>query len=382
MKGPGTGLTTREWTRHSAKPETPWLDKQDWGSIAPLQPLVWWEPDPGIVLSMGVTRYAYGFRKEPYASMQRLAVEYKTKRTAFAANYTGDFRWARPDLTTVVELSADGAKNYNFYGFGNDTAFVSDEFNEADQKLFESFVSLVAFENPRRTLGFALGPDARYSQNRAADDTLIAGQQPYGFGDFGEVGAKLRVQADTRGRTLLGLGTAGLAPGSKRSDTGLKAEVEGRVYPKAWDVEETFGSAWGEVTGYWQVASRLTLAARAGGQKNWGKYPWYEAAFLGGSDNVRGYDRNRFAGDSMVYFNAQAMVPLFNLNLILPFRVGMIGLADTGRVWLAGETSDTWHSSAGGGIFLRVITTDIVFHGLLAFSDEQTKFYVNIGFGI
>jgi hypothetical protein len=60
----------------------------------------------------------------------------------------------------------------------------------------------------------------------------------------------------------------------------------------------------------------------------------------------------------------------------------MIGLADTGRVWLAGETSDTWHSSAGGGIFLRVLTTDVVFHGLLAFSDEQTKFYVNIGFGI
>ena len=200
---------------------------------------------------------------------------------------------------------ADGAKNYNFFGFGNDTPFESDDFNEAHQKEYYAFPSLVAYENGRRTLGFALGPEVKYAQNAAEDGTLIATEQPYGFGDFGQVGAKMRLHADTRGRQLAGLGAAGFAPGSKRSDTGLKVDLEGRVYPEAWDVEETLWLARGELTGYWQVASRLTLAARAGGQKNWGRYPWHESAFIGGSDSVRGYDRNRFAGDSSFYTNAQ-----------------------------------------------------------------------------
>src|SRR6185369_10361171 len=107
--------------------------------VTPLQPLIWGEPDPGIVLSMGATRYTYGFRKLPYSTMQHAAVEWKTKRGAFGASYTGDFRWSRPGFATLVELSADGAENYNFYGLGNESPVVSDEFNEADQKEFAAF---------------------------------------------------------------------------------------------------------------------------------------------------------------------------------------------------------------------------------------------------
>jgi hypothetical protein len=382
VEGRGTSVTTRPWTRIPSNPDTPWVEKQDVGSMTLFQPLVWWEPDPGVVLSAGATRYGYGFRKQPYSSMQHFAVEYKTKRTAFGASYTGDFRWARPGFTTLIEMSADGAKNYNFYGTGNETSKVSDDFNEAHQKIFSLFPSLLAYENSRRSFAFAVGPEVKFAQNAAEANTLVATEQPYGFGDFGQAGAKLMVHVDTRGRLLAGLGTAGFAPGSKRSDTGLKLEVEGRVYPKAWDVEETFGIAWGEVVGYWQPASRLTLAARAGGQKNWGRYPWHESAFIGGSDSVRGYDRNRFAGDSSAYGNAQVMVALFNVNLVLPLRMGVLGLADVGRVWVAGEHSDEWHPSAGGGIFLRLLTTDLVAHALLAHGKEGNGFYVNIGFGI
>src|SRR5262249_12848511 len=142
--GPGTRVTTRAWKREPAKAETPWMDRQDWGSMLLFQPLVWWEPDPGGVLSVGATRYGYGFRKQPYSSMQRVAVEYKTKRTAFGASYTGDFRWSRPGFATVVDLGADGAKNYNFYGFGNETTRVNDDFNEAHQRIFSAFPSLLA----------------------------------------------------------------------------------------------------------------------------------------------------------------------------------------------------------------------------------------------
>src|SRR5262249_21336180 len=162
------------------------------------------EPDPGIVLQAGVTRYGYSYRKEPYASMQQATIEYKTKRTAFGASYVGDFRWARPGFLTLIDLSADRAKNYNFYGFGNKPEKVSDAFNEAHQKIFSVFPSLLAYENTRRTLAFAIGPEVKYAQNGAEADTLIATEQPYGFGNFGQVGARLDVHVDTRGRMLAG----------------------------------------------------------------------------------------------------------------------------------------------------------------------------------
>ncbi len=147
-------------------------------------------------------------------------------------------------------------------------------------------------------------------------------------------------------------------------------------------MQETFSTATGAMTGYWQAAPRLTFAGRVGGQKVWGSYPWFEAAFIGGSDNVRGYGRNRFAGDASAWANAQAMLSLFNMNLILPLRVGVLGLADIGRVWAEGETSEKWHPAFGGGIFLRVPATQLLFHGVFAHGDEGNHFYVNIGFGI
>ncbi len=382
-KGPGTSVTTRDWTRVPYKKETPWMDKQDYGSLMLYQPLLWWEPDPGIVLSMGVTRYTYGFRKQPYATMQRAAVEYKTKRTAFAFHYAGDFRWARPGFSTFVELDADGADKYNFYGTGNETpAIEDDDFAEAHQRTFQVFPSIFAYENPRRTWWLALGPEAKFSQNGAPDDTLIATEQPYGFEDIGQVGARLRLELDTRGRRLAGMAAGALAPGTKRRAGWVEGELDARLYPKAWDVEETFGVLAGSVSGFWEPGSRVILAARVGGQKNWGRYPWYESAFIGGSDSVRGYDRNRFAGDYSAYGNTQLMVSLFNLNLVLPLRFGVLGLADTGRVWVEGESSDKWHSAWGGGIFVRLITTDLVGHGLVVHGDEGTRFYANIGYGI
>ena len=83
-----------------------------------------------------------------------------------------------------------------------------------------------------------------------------------------------------------------------------------------------------------------------------------------------------------LYGNAQAMVNLFNMNFILPLRVGVMGIADVGRVFAKGETSTKWHPGYGIGIFVRVPATQAVFHGSMVHGSEGNHFYVNIGFGI
>jgi hemolysin activation/secretion protein len=122
------------------------------------------------------------------------------------------------------------------------------------------------------------------------------------------------------------------------------------------------------------------LAARVGGRQLWGEYPWFEAAFLGGSKNLRGYRKNRFAGERSLYGSLEARVWLFRGRLIAPGRWGVFGLVDAGRVYLEGESSDEWHASYGGGIFFQMLTLNSVFHGAVAHGDDGTRFYVDYGF--
>ena len=66
--------------------------------------------------------------------------------------------------------------------------------------------------------------------------------------------------------------------------TGALLRVRGQVWPKAWDVKETFESLDGSAAAYLTPPGKgaPTLALRVGGKKVFGNYPYFEAAYLGG----------------------------------------------------------------------------------------------------
>jgi hypothetical protein len=381
-KGPGTSVSQADWELHPYKKDTPWLEQRDYGGASLNQFLVWWEPDPGIILSASKMFVRYGFRKQPYAQLHRVGVDYKTRRGAFRVYYDGDYRWTKPDLSTNMELWYDGAKNYNFFGFGNETTDTGgdDDFYEAHQRLTSAFPS-VAFTNDNRSFRLRVGPILKYSTEYNADTpTFLHTTQPYGSGDFGQVGARATLDWDSR-RTGPKAPGALFAFGAAPRETGVRFTMDGGVYPKAWDVEETFGTLDTTLSGYWGAASWLTLAGRVGGKQVWGRYPWYEAAFIGGSDNVRGYDRNRWAGDKSVYLNVEARIGLGNSGFLLPARWGLLALAETGRVWLEGEDSDTWRPAYGGGIWVRLLALNTTFYGAIVQGRDHEGIKVYAGYG-
>lgn len=143
--------------------------------------------------------------------------------------------------------------------------------------------------------------------------------------------------------------------------------MRGTWFAQAWDVDSDFGQVNGNINGYLPLGGALTLAARAGGKKVFGNYPYMEAAALGqgGLDSgvlaapentLRGYRARRFAGDEAVYFNGDMRLRISGMNIGTPGSWGLSAFADTGRVWLDGESSDTWHSSVGGGLWFSWLT--------------------------
>jgi hypothetical protein len=334
------------------------------------------------MLAAGLTRQTWGFRKFPYSTLQAVQLQYSTGRQDFKFNYDGEFRRENSKLYLVVDAQASGLENLNYFGLGNETSANAPE--GQGQEFFDAESDTLRLTlSPRwaasRIFEVYAGAEAKWTRTPPDQSGFIGGDRPYGTGDFGQIGLRGGLDLDTRGHRLAGTVGDQFRADGKPAATGLRLKGEGFYYPKAWDARSAFGGIDGSVRGY-LVGGRGMLAARVGGRRVFGEYPWFEAAYVGGSKSLRGYRKNRFAGDGSLYGSLEARLWLFRGQLIAPGRWGLVGLSDVGRVFLEGESSDTWHASYGGGVFFQMLTLNSVFHAVVAHGDEGTRFYVDYGF--
>jgi hemolysin activation/secretion protein len=221
-----------------------------------------------------------------------------------------------------------------------------------------------------KSLGITLGAVARYSTTDPDEVNLVTLTRPYGSGDFGTVGAWTALRWDSRDHLV-----------SPRR--GARFALGGAYYPKVWDVESAYGEVGGEAAAYLGARSELlkpTLAFRVGGKRLFGTYPFQDAAFIGGNASVRGFRQNRFAGDASLYGSAELRLSLAKFFWVVPQEWGIFGLADTGRVWVEGESSRGWHRAFGGGVWMSFLTPDYTLSLSIARS-EDGRIGVNFGFG-
>ncbi len=224
-------------------------------------------------------------------------------------------------------------------------------------------------------LELALAPVLRYATTDDEDSGIIGIVKPYGSGKYGQLGGALRLELDTRD--------------SESAPTrGVHLRATGAAYGPWWDVEESFGQLFGDVSTYLTAPGHFetTLAVRAGGHQNWGRYPFHESAFIGGggffggAQTVRGLLQNRYAGDAALFANAEIRTRLGRMKLLIPAEVGVMALADVGRVFVDGEDSNTWHPGYGGGLWLAFLNRQNVLSIVGAESEGQVGLYIRFGF--
>ncbi len=129
---------------------------------------------------------------------------------------------------------------------------------------------------------------------------------------------------------------------------------------------------------------QLTWAGRLGAAHNFGDYRFYQANTLGGTTNLRGFNRTRFAGRSTVYANAEARIQLFKFNLYLfPGKFGTLLFYDTGRVFADTDTSRSLfkglHHGYGVGAWVDILNK-AVFSGTYSLGGEARYFNLTYGF--
>jgi len=96
---------------------------------------------------------------------------------------------------------------------------------------------------------------------------------------------------------------------------------------------------------------------------------------------VRGLRPQRYAGDAAVFASAELHLKLGEARLLLPTQFGVMGLADIGRVYADGQTSDTWHKGVGGGVWLAPLRRSAALTVAMARSEGATRIYIQAGFG-
>ena len=318
----------------------------------------------GLVPQIGIARYKYGFRYVPYKSMMQADVAYSTGVNGFDVGVGYDRRFESSSLHMPVSARMSQLEVVSFGGFGNSTPEPDGDFFDVRQRQW-SFRPALGF-SPNSRSDISLGPILRYSSTDDTPNRFISQQQPYGYDGFGQAGLELQLHFDTRGSPeLFDVGgrnvLVGMGEGQRLPALWGKLDFGASAYPAMLDAETGYQKIGGVASAYLTIPflTRPILALRGGGEKLFGAFPYFDAAFVGGSRSLRTEHRQRFAGDASLFGTTELRVPIANFPFILPWDIGALGFVDAARVYVDGDSPGGWHQGVGAGIWISLVRPDI-----------------------
>ncbi|HEX6927219.1 MAG TPA: BamA/TamA family outer membrane protein [Longimicrobiaceae bacterium] len=335
---------------------------EDWGSSLSIGPTGDWRSHVGVVVGAELSRTRYAFRHRPYEAKHSLtalvsplsgrgALEYRA-----ALPREGSARWLelRGDLTTMNAV--------RFNGFGNNSEGAGSVSRVWLRELSFGPVWHVPLSPATELVTglLLLHTDPRYMPG-----SPVAAARPFGSESLGRAHATAGLEVDSRDSRWF-------------PTRGFDAEVIATFAPPVWDITSPYSRLEASAATYLPLplGSGPVLALRGGGARAWGDFPFQESAFLGGSHSLRGFERERFAGEAMVFGNAELRVPLVELELLLRGDLGISGLVDAGRVFVDGESPGGWHHAQGGSIWFMTPAVSVSFTYARG---EDHEFYVDFG---
>ncbi|CAN5768916.1 hypothetical protein BH23GEM10_BH23GEM10_01150 [soil metagenome] len=334
---------------------------RDWGRRSGFGMAVDHRPGVGVLAGGRYSVTGFGFRREPHRYSLDLTGLYAPERGTFGVEVAGDYRLENSPIGFELNAHASQFESFRFFGYGNDTP--GDAANTRVQRDEIAVRPAVYWEIDGARL--AVGPVVRYGRSDFGLGSPFDEVRPFGSGTFGQVGGWTRAEWE-------------FGPVANAQPRGALLDIGAAAYPAMWDVTEAFGDAHAEAQAFVPVPGpgRPFLALRAGGKRVWGSFPAHEAAFIGGRHSLRGYATDRFAGDAAAWGGAELHVTLTRMELLVRGDLGVFGLADAGRVWLADVSPDGWHTALGGGLRFATLGSAL---SLAWAAGEEDRLYLLLG---
>jgi hypothetical protein len=319
-----------------------------------------YNPDDGVFIGPTFKFIRQGFRKDPYKSFHQLKVAFAFSTKALNIHYNNEFISVlgdKTDIVTDIDYKGPNATS-NFFGYGMNTIY--DKTKTGKFKFYRvrydlGDISLLIRQRFNEKFMLLFGPTFQFFSFDSTDNlnkvrnivvNNIEGlDKSKTFNKQSYVGAKLAIIVDSRNHKVLP--SKGIYwESTVRAMKGLGDHSYDNVTQVNSDLSFYINL----------VQDRLTFANRVGWGSTLGKsgFEFFQAQYLGSDDNLRGYRKQRFAGKSKFYNQAELRLRLANFQTYLfPGSFGIMGFFDAGRVWVKDDpNADKFVSGYGGGIWV------------------------------
>jgi hypothetical protein len=339
--------------------------------------------DDGLFLGVRGEVVTHGFRKDPFSTRHVLRAAHALRTSSYFFGYEGDFTRTFGNRDLLIRADVRAPINVsNFFGFGNNTVYNQnapggDRYYRARYNISNLSVLLRKQLQSWMRINYGLAFqyfDINRSENQdkflgnnvlnGIDQTTLYSPKMYAGPQFLlDINSRNNPNLPTRG-FLLNAGA--------RSLIGLN-EQSNRVTQLHWDMS---------VVASFEPQAIAVYAVRLGVGHNIGAFEIPQAQYLSGTENLRGYRRNRFAGRTMLFNNAEVRIRLAEFSTFLfPGSLGIHLFHDIGRVWMDNEENKgRWHNGYGGGIWVAPIKRWVVSASLAHSKEENLIPYFSIGF--
>lgn len=296
---------------------------------------------PGVKVSANIRFHAKPWQKKEYDNWHVLSANWGFLRKTFYLGYIGNLQKVIGKWDVLLKARWDAPAAENFFGVGNespDPEVPVTFYSTSSRRLFASAGMWRNFGLHHR-VEFA----PFYQRIKVEEDPnhFIYASNP----DPGVFEARQ---------------FAGIEAGYKFSTAnslmfptkGINFELGGGFVQNIRETTRSFVKVQGSLAAYVPLGSAFTLAVRAGGGTLTGQADYYHMNTLGGNENLRGYERERFFGKTSFYNNNEIRWVTGTRNYFFNGKIGLLAFYDQGRVWQPGEKSDKWHAGYGGGLIL------------------------------
>ncbi|WP_282125479.1 BamA/TamA family outer membrane protein [Marinifilum flexuosum] len=308
--------------------------------------------DDGLILGAGFNIKKQSFRKEPYGLMHKFLVNYAFMYPSAQIKYSGEMIgvFKSLDLLAKIDYNTPNFQGY-YFGLGNETEnpdLDDKEYNRIRMGRTELVLQLRKKIGANQSISF--GPFFEQLELKATPDRFVT--------DFSNPDNDLDLLTDFDTRKYLGINI------KHEWDTRDSKVIpsRGMYWTNSWSFyrgleknDHNFQKMETDMRFYTSLGrpQRSIFALRVGAAHNTSGYSFYQANKLGMKSNLRGYRQDRFAGDDMVYQNADFRFRLARFkSYFLGGEIGVLAFNDFGRVWLDGESSSKWHHGYGGGFWV------------------------------
>lgn len=331
-----------------------------------------YNPDDGLYIGGGIIIKKQKFGKAPYGYMQSLWGNYAAQTGAYNFWYEGIFK----EVTGKWDLHLNAQWNapdyvLNYYGAGNETVKYDQPKNYYRVRANEWTVapSLSKQFGKNNSLGLGLSyQSVKIERSDSRFITDIIGKLDSGIfkrKDFAAL--NITYQYNTTDNKLY-------------PKKGMQVNTKATFTNNLTEANKSFVTLSSDASLFVSKRS-FTLALRAGAATNTGDdYEFYQSNSLGGSSNLRGYNRSRFSGKTSLYQNTELRYKFSNVNgYFYRGNWGLLTFLDNGRVWVPGESSDKWHIGYGGG-FWFLPYNKVAFTATYSVSREEKLVNIKAGF--